>query len=667
MKTVIVIGPAFSASGYGEHCRFVLRSLREHENTYDIYLHPLNWGQTSWEFPDTDEGRWMTELADKLTTKPPADQAFDISLQVTIPNEFNNEVANYNIGCTAGIECDQISPEWIQKCNLMNKVIVVSEHAKSGLLDTSLDAGGGAQLALNTPVDVVGYPVKEISEKKLDIDFSSDFNFLLVALMGVRKNVENTIMWFIEKFHDREDVGLILKTGMAGNSELDLMHTKHKISSILNKYPTRKCKVHLLHGRMTEEEMSSLLQHDKVKAMVSLAHGEGYGLPLFEAAYHGLPVIAPGWSGQMDFLTQEEKGKKKKKKYFSNVQFEMGRVQKEAHWKGVIEPYASWCFPKKVSFQQRIEEMAKEHTRLKSQANKLQKILLEKHSPDKVMAQFMDAMGHVEYVDPIPALREEADKLEGKKKADFIVEKCREIPSQNEKLRFLKDSLKGEKAYIVSCGPTLLDNDQEKLKKLLEENICISVKQAYDLYGEFVDFHVYNCANFKHYDYNKKHPLVMEASSTPYRLGQCDLKFFIKERDFANSLASTDEYEDWTLEKQKVLRPYGPGIMTEAVIYLVEHLGLSEIVTVGYDNRLIGADKEKQHFYTKSGTSFDKKDFIQENDTMSIVPMEKLKEEERISVEAIGKWSKWLSEKGCTLKICSDINQASEDIERVKI
>ena len=48
--------------------------------------------------------------------------------------------------------------------------------------------------------------------------------------------------------------------------------------------------------------MANLYAHPKIKAYVSLTHGEGYGLPLFEAAYHGIPIIAPDWSGHLDFL-----------------------------------------------------------------------------------------------------------------------------------------------------------------------------------------------------------------------------------------------------------------------------------------------------------------------------------------------------------------------------
>ncbi len=48
--------------------------------------------------------------------------------------------------------------------------------------------------------------------------------------------------------------------------------------------------------------MKALYEHDKVKCLVNIAHGEGFGLPLFEAARAGLPIATIPWSGQLDFL-----------------------------------------------------------------------------------------------------------------------------------------------------------------------------------------------------------------------------------------------------------------------------------------------------------------------------------------------------------------------------
>ena len=48
MKKVLVRGPALSQSGYGEHTRFILRSLQKFPETFDVYLVNVNWGVTGW-------------------------------------------------------------------------------------------------------------------------------------------------------------------------------------------------------------------------------------------------------------------------------------------------------------------------------------------------------------------------------------------------------------------------------------------------------------------------------------------------------------------------------------------------------------------------------------------------------------------------------------------
>ena len=48
--------------------------------------------------------------------------------------------------------------------------------------------------------------------------------------------------------------------------------------------------------------MNELYNHPKVKAHVTFTHGEGFGRPLLEASISGKPVIAPRWSGHVDFL-----------------------------------------------------------------------------------------------------------------------------------------------------------------------------------------------------------------------------------------------------------------------------------------------------------------------------------------------------------------------------
>jgi len=397
-KKVIVKGPALTASGYGEHARFVLRALRTREDIFDIYFHNLNWGKTGWIFEDSEEREWIDGLIGKTAnyiSQNKENLDFDISLQVTIPNEFE-KMAKVNIGVTAGIETTKIAPIWLQKANEMDKIIVVSEHAKRGFENTKypLTNNSGehvSDLVCETPISVVGYPVKKYKPAKVNFEFETSFNFLSVALWGQRKNLEKTILNFVEEFKDEEDVGLVLKTAIRGGSTYDKLGTESLLKNLVKKYPDRKCKIYLLHGRLSDEEMTTLYRHDKIKCMVSLAHGEGFGLPLFEATYNDLPIIATDWSGHMDFLyapQKDKKGKTKRKGLFGKVSYDLHKVQKESVWEGVITPDSMWAYPKDNSAKSKMRDVYKDYQLASNKAKKLKKFVEEEFEAEKMYNKF---------------------------------------------------------------------------------------------------------------------------------------------------------------------------------------------------------------------------------------------------------------------------------------
>jgi len=404
-KRVLVRAPILTRSGYGEHSRFVLRTLRQQEDKLDIYVLPVNWGRCGWIYNDDEERRWL----DKLITKTAhyhqqGSPQYDISIQVSIPNEWER-FAPLNIGVTAGIETNRVAPVWLERANMMDKVVTVSNHSKNVFLSTVYDAvhketGQKLQLKCNVPVEAVGYPVKEFEDSNLNLKLKTDFNFLTVAQWGPRKNIENVIRWFVEEFID-QPVGLVVKTFATGNSIIDRDHAENTIANLLKNYENRKCKVYLLHGDMTDQEMHSLYRHPKMKAFISLAHGEGFGLPHFEAAYSGLPIIAPEWSGYLDFLCAPKKdkktGKEKIKPHFACVDYDLQPVQKEAHWDGVVQPDSMWCFPHQGSYKMKLREVYKDHGRFAKQAKELQKWVLKNFTKEQQYEKFTTILQ--EYVD----------------------------------------------------------------------------------------------------------------------------------------------------------------------------------------------------------------------------------------------------------------------------
>ena len=115
-KKILLKGPLLTRSGYGEQARFALRSLRSREDLFDVFIQPLQWGKTSWTTEMDEERLWIDQTIEKTIGYIQQGGQFDISLQVTIPNEFE-KLAPINVGYTAGIETTKIAHQWIQKAN----------------------------------------------------------------------------------------------------------------------------------------------------------------------------------------------------------------------------------------------------------------------------------------------------------------------------------------------------------------------------------------------------------------------------------------------------------------------------------------------------------------------------------------------------------------------
>ena len=387
-KRVILKGPLLTRSGYGEQSRFALRALRSRPDEFEVYIQPLTWGKTSWLHEQDEERAFIDQTIEKTIAFIQQGGRFDISIQCTIPNEFEN-MATVNIGYTAGIEATAVSAVWLQKINeIVERVIVVSSFSTEAFRRSEYSGemnGQPANLKLQKPIDFVNYPVKEyenLPELQLDLDF--DFNFVSVAQWGPRKNLPNTVKWFVEEFHD-EEVGLVLKSNLAKNCIIDRTFLLEKLrEELAMNWPNRKCKIYLLHGDMSEEEMHSLYVHPKISAGLFLPHGEGFGLPIFEAAYSGLPVVATGWSGHLDFLVDEGGSE-----HFYNVAFDANDIPESAVWEDVLIKEAKWAYPREASAKQRMRECYSDITSGKEMdACNYALELKDRFSADKMYSKF---------------------------------------------------------------------------------------------------------------------------------------------------------------------------------------------------------------------------------------------------------------------------------------
>ena len=318
MKPLFVISSPFDTySGYGARARDVIKAIVE-TNKYNVKLLSQRWGGTPFGFCN-DNPEWKF-LLDLVLTNNQLLQQPEIWAQITVPNEFQ-AVGKYNIGFTAGIETTLVHGSWVEGVNRMDMTLVSSEHSKKVFLDSVFEKGDNqgrklGEVKVEKPIEVLfeGADITtyfpDTKPCLIDFDIKEDFAFLFVGHwlpgeMGEdRKNVGLLVKSFYETFKNKKNKpALILKTSHVGASYMDREEILKKLLNIRDSVNSNNLpNVYLLHGEFTNEEMNSLYNHSKVKAMINLTKGEGFGRPLLEFSLSQKPIIVSAWSGHMDFL-----------------------------------------------------------------------------------------------------------------------------------------------------------------------------------------------------------------------------------------------------------------------------------------------------------------------------------------------------------------------------
>ena len=318
----LVTAPVATRSGYGAHSRDICRALIKLDK-YDVKILSVRWGNCPMNALHKDDPNDMM-IIERLLDDPKLPNQPELHIHIVIPNEFQ-QFGKYNIGVTAGLEMTACPHEWIEGMNRMNMNIVPSNFVKEVMSrctfeirdDNSQEVKG--TLKSENPIEVLfeGTDTNIYKKtKEFSVDFVNEmksvedtFNFLYVGhwLQGDvgkdRKDVGMLVKVFLETFKNmKRKPGLIMKTGGAGFSVLDREDILNKINSIKESVKGNLPNIYFLHGDFTDEEMNELYNHPKVKVHISLTHGEGFGRPLLEATISGKPVIAPNWSGHLDFL-----------------------------------------------------------------------------------------------------------------------------------------------------------------------------------------------------------------------------------------------------------------------------------------------------------------------------------------------------------------------------
>ena len=322
-KLLFVISSPFdSYSGYGARSRDLIKAIIALDK-YEVKLIPQRWGSTSWGFCKNNpewEFLWDYKITQEFSETQP-----DIWMQITIPNEFT-PIGKYNIGVTAGIEATACKVEWIEGLNRMDMNWVSSKFTKEVFQQVAYEKKNGnvveGVISLNKPIHVVFEGADLDVYKHLErsqvtnVDLSGipeKFNFLFVGhwmngnLGHDRKNLGLLIQEFYETFKNKPNKpALIIKASTGVSSYISKDDILERILAIRKTINSKDLpNIYLINGDLDDSEMNELYNHPKVKCMISLTKGEGFGRPLLEFSLSKKPIIATGWSGHTDFLNSK--------------------------------------------------------------------------------------------------------------------------------------------------------------------------------------------------------------------------------------------------------------------------------------------------------------------------------------------------------------------------
>ena len=119
-------------------------------------------------------------------------------------------------------------------------------------------------------------------------------SYLIVGKYELRKSIIETIYAWIQEFGNDPDVELIVKSNYFVNQEAKYNELSGWIET------TGVQNVRVLWGTSTTSDIIDLYQQSHI--FVLPTKGEGWGLPLIEAAATGLPIITTMHGGHVEFL-----------------------------------------------------------------------------------------------------------------------------------------------------------------------------------------------------------------------------------------------------------------------------------------------------------------------------------------------------------------------------
>lgn len=309
-KKILIIAPAYSLSGYGERSRCFINDIIElnEKSNYDISLCVQNWGNT------INKIVYFNESDITIINEIDQSSHYDVIFHITMASDIQTlHNCDRYIIITAGVETDIHPPISILTL-------------KSDIANIMLEIWGSSNHSIDNMMLDYKYPTlvyPETVKIKTDDDIYDDaFDRTIDEVYGLNNPILITGAWMSNQYgHDRKnipktielackafkgkDVNIILQTSMGTYSEIE-NHTIRTLVRNIKNMANSDVRIHIIHGHLTDQQIYKLYNLPNLKWCVTFTHGEGFGRHLAEFMSYGGRILAPNYSGYLDFIKEPD-------------------------------------------------------------------------------------------------------------------------------------------------------------------------------------------------------------------------------------------------------------------------------------------------------------------------------------------------------------------------
>lgn len=289
-----VVGPYKGSSGYDRHTREFVRAFAQ----MGIAVELQNLDGWSTELPPAARDPWFDGLSRPVRT--------DTVLHFTMPDRARPERGRRNVNYTM-FEADRIPAPWVALARHHNMIVLPTEAAFQAWADSGVPERSLRICPLGVDAAYFSRPSPALAIATRDGRALSSFRtrFLHVAELRPRKNHLGLLRAWMRATSRNDDAVLVLKISIFQDRALaqfqaDVADMQRRLGRSL----ADAAAIVVIADQLPDSAIRAL--YASATHYVSMSHGEGWDLPMMEAAVSGLALIAPSHTAYLTYLQEDE-------------------------------------------------------------------------------------------------------------------------------------------------------------------------------------------------------------------------------------------------------------------------------------------------------------------------------------------------------------------------